>query len=157
MNNLNKDKDELLNDTSDKEIVVYVNPVKLLFYFVIGWILMPLILKEVISSKTTTVYIMWFYSFFNIKVVGMWIGYIIKAPLLPSKIFKLSYVGKIFNFIYILFIALLQMVLFILFIRHIYINQVDSLLTFVLVIGQPLLSDLASSIANNLFFKTVIE
>lgn len=155
MNNLNEtEKDnDLIDSDNDNEVVISINPLKFLFTFIVGWIVMPLLLSKLISSELISVYIIWFYAFFNIKIVLMWIGYLIKAPLFPIKVFKFSFIGKISNLLYVLLISFLQIAIFTLFIKYIYINQVTSIFAFLLVFIQPLLSDLASAIGNALFFK----
>lgn len=155
MNNLNEtEKDnDLIDSDNDNEVVISINPLKFLFTLIVGWIVMPLLLSKLISSELIPVYIIWFYAFFNIKIVFMWIGYLIKAPLLPIKVFKFSFIGKISNLLYVLLISFLQIAIFTLFIKYIYINQVTSIFAFLLVFIQPLLSDLASAIGNALFFK----
>lgn len=155
MNNLNEtEKDnDLIDSDNDNEVVISINPLKFLFTLIVGWIVMPLLLSKLISSELIPVYIIWFYAFFNIKIVLMWIGYLIKAPLLPIKVFKFSFIGKISNLLYVLLISFLQIAIFTLFIKYIYINQVTSIFAFLLVFIQPLLSDLASAIGNALFFK----
>lgn len=155
MNNLNEtEKDnDLIDSDNDNEVVISINPLKFLFTFIVGWIVMPLLLSKLISSELISVYIIWFYAFFNIKIVLMWIGYLMKAPLLPIKVFKFSFISKISNLLYVLLVSFLQIAIFTLFIKYIYINQVTSIFAFLLVFIQPLLSDLASAIGNALFFK----
>lgn len=152
MNNTENNNNNLEED-SQNEITIYLHPGRLILSVIFGWILLPLILKEVISSRLLTVYIIWIYSFFNIKCVGMWIGHFLKAPFMPTVIFRGASVGKLINFIYIVAMAAVQILIFVAFIRHIYLNQATSVLFLILTIVQPLLSDLASFIGNTLFFK----
>lgn len=150
-NDDNKEKKNSPDDKSSNEIRIYIDPLRILFTFIFGWVLLPLLIKKLTSSELSTVYILWFYTYFNIKLVLFWIICLLQSFLFAIKSLKFFKIDKIVNFIYVLLNTALQILLFLGLIRYIYFNQITSLLAILLVFVQPICSEIGVFIGKVLF------